>query len=88
MRLPRTCGAISGKAVKLCRSLCGLKQASRQWNHHLLRGMRDLGFKQCEADGCVIRLIEKGAVSIVVVVHVDDIFAMRLKSKCDKFLRI
>lgn len=85
MRLPKGCGSMSGKVVKLCRSLYGLKQASRQWHHHLVRGMRGLGFEQCEADACVMRLVEAGAVSIVVVVHVDDIFAMGLKSRCDKF---
>ena len=85
MRLPIGCGAMSGKVVKLCRSLYGLKQASRQRHHRLLRCMRGLGFKQCQADACVLRLEEAGAVSIVVVVHVDDKFAMGLKSRCDKF---
>ena len=51
----------------------------------LLRGMGGLGFEQCEADACVMRLVEEGAVSIVVVVHVDDLFAIGLKSRCDKF---
>ena len=46
--------------------------------------MRGLGFEQYQADACVLRLVEEGAVSIVVVVHVDDIFAMGLKSRCDK----
>ena len=32
-----------------------------------------------------MRLVEEGAVSIVVVAHVDDMFAMGLKSRCDKF---
>ena len=85
MHLPKGCGAMSGKAVKLCHSLYGLKQASRQWHHHLLRGMRGLGFERCEADACVTRLVEEGAVSVVVVVHVDYNFAMRLKSRCDTF---
>ena len=84
MRLPKGCGAMSGNVVKLCRSLYGLKQASRRWHRRLLRGMRGLGFEQYQADACVLRLVEEGAVSIVVVVHVDDIFAMGLKSRCDK----
>ena len=33
---------------------------------------------------CVIRVVDAGAESIVVAVNVDDIFAMRLKSRCDK----
>ena len=32
-----------------------------------------------------MRLIESGSVSIVTVVHVDDMFAVGLKSRCDKF---
>ena len=47
--------------------------------------MKDLGFEQCEADGCAMRLVEDGGVSVVVVVHVDDIFAIGRKSRCDKF---
>ena len=33
----------------------------------------------------MMRLIEEGRVPIVVVVHVDDISAMGLKSRCGKF---
>lgn len=55
------------EVVKLCRSLYGLRQASQQWHHHLLRGMRGLGFEHCEADASVMHLVEEGAVSILVV---------------------
>ena len=47
--------------------------------------MRGVSFEQCEADACVMRLVEAGPVSIVVVVHVDDIFAMGLENRCAKF---
>ena len=47
--------------------------------------MKALGFEQCEADACVMRLVEDGGVSVVVVVHVDDIFVIGRKSSCDKF---
>ena len=76
IRLPRGCGSMSGNVIKLCRSMYGLKQASREWHRHLLHGMMGLGFQQCEADTCVIRLKEEGAVSIVEIVHVDGTFAM------------
>ena len=76
LRLPQGCGALSGKVVKLARSLYGLKQASRTWHNHLVRAMRCLDFEQCAADACVMRLVENGTVSMVVVVHVDDIFSV------------
>ena len=47
--------------------------------------MKALGFEKCEADACVMRLVEDGGVSVAVVVHVDDIFAIGRKSRCDKF---
>ena len=47
--------------------------------------MKVIGFEQFEADACVRRVVEAGGVSIVVVVHVDDIFAMGLKGMCDLF---
>ena len=85
IRLPPSCGALSGKVVRLRRSLYGLTQASRTWHYHLVRGMKALGFEQCEADACVMRLVEDGGFSVVVVVHVDGIFAIGRKSRCDKF---
>ena len=47
--------------------------------------MKNLGFEQSPADACVMRLIESGSVSIVTVVHVDDIFAVGLKARRDLF---
>ena len=85
MRLPPGCGEMSGKIVRLNRSLYGLKQASRSWHNHLITHMKSLGFEQSLADACVLRLIESGSVSIVTVVHVDDIFAVGLKARCDQF---
>ena len=85
IRLPPGCGEISGKVVKLGRSLFGLRQSSRTWHNHLMRGLKCLGFESYAADACVMRLIEHNVVVMVVVVHVDDIFSIGLKSKCDKF---
>ena len=47
--------------------------------------MKALEFEQCKADACVMRLVENGGISVVVVMHVDDIFAIGRKSRCDKF---
>ena len=62
--LPPSCGALSGKVGRLRRSLYGLNQASRTWPYHLVRGIKPLGFEQCEADVCVMRFVEDGAVDI------------------------
>ena len=85
IRLPPRCGALSGKVVRLRRSLYGLNQAPRTWHYHLVRGTKTLGFDQCKADGCAMRLVEDGGVSVVVVVHVDGIFSIGRKSRCEKF---
>ena len=34
---------------------------------------------------CVFRLVEKGRVEIIAFVHVNEIFAIGLKSRCDVF---
>ena len=47
--------------------------------------MKSLGFEQNLADACVLLLVESGTVSIVSVVHVDDIFAVGRKARCDQF---
>ena len=84
--LPRGCGRLSGKIVRLNKSFYGLKQVSRSWHAHLTTFLKTLGFQQCLADACVFRLVEEGRVAIKVGVHVDDIFAVGLESRCDVFL--
>ena len=69
MRLPRGCGRLSGKVVRLNKSLYGLKQASRSWHAHLTTCLNTLGFQQCLADACVFRLVEEGRVAIIAVVQ-------------------
>ena len=78
---------MSAKIVRLNKSLYGLKQTSRQWYAHLTRRLLSLGFVQCLADACVFRLMEVGRVVMTVVVHVDDIFAVGEKTRCDLFGR-
>lgn len=85
MRLPEGCGALSGKIVQLNKSLYGLRQASREWYALLKKCLLALGFEQCMADSCVFRLVEDGEVVLILVVHVDDIFAVGTKERCDQF---
>ena len=76
IRLPQGCGALSAMVVKLGRSLYGLRQASRTWHQHFVRGLKCLEFEQCATDACVMRLMEKGAIAMVVVVHVETFFPL------------
>ena len=76
-----------GKIVRLDRSLNGLTQASRQWHAHLATCLLRLRFVQCLADACVFRLMEAGRVVMTIVVHVDDVFAVEKKARCDQFSR-
>ena len=87
MRLPQGCGRLSGKMVRLTKSLYGLKQGSGQWHAHLTRCLQALGFLQRLADACVFRLMEEGSAVMTIVVHVDDKFAVGENERCDQFGR-
>ena len=50
MRLSEGCSELSGKIVKLNKSLHGLRQASRQCYAMLKKCLLALGFEQCLAD--------------------------------------
>ena len=76
LRLPKGCGSLFDTIVRLNKSLYGLKQALRTWHAHLATCLKTLGFQRCLADACVFRLVEEGRVAIIMVVHVDDIFAV------------
>ena len=71
--------------MRLNKSLYELEQASRSWHAHLTSCLVTQGFQQCLADACVFCLVEEGRVAIIAVVHVDDIFIVGLKSRCDVF---
>ena len=85
LRLPRGYGRLSSKIVRLNKTLYGLKQASRSWHAHLITCLKTLGVQQCLAYACVFRLVGEGRIATIAIVHVDDIFAVRLKSRCDVF---
>ena len=87
MRFPQGCGRLSGKFVILTKSLHGLKQASRQWHAHLTRCLQTLFFLQCLADAGIFRLLEGRSMIMTTVMHVDGIFAVGEKERCDQFRR-
>ena len=61
-----------------------MRQASRQWYAMLKKCLLALGFEQRLADSCVFRLI-RGGIVLILVVHVDGIFAVGKKERCDQF---
>ena len=74
MKLPEGCSEMTGSIVKLEKCIYGTKQASRQWSRLLCRTLlEDVGMVQCQADPCVFRKKSAGRVSLILVVHVDDI---------------
>ena len=53
-----------------------MRQASRHWYAMLKKCLLALGFYLCLADSCVFRMILGGIVVLILLVHVDDIFAV------------
>ena len=60
---PGGCGDMSGKIVRLNRSLYGLKQSGRQWAGLLVETVVEYGImEQCRTDQCVLRIVVNGKV--------------------------
>lgn len=64
------------RLTAVVRSLYGLRQASRTWHFHLVRGMMRLGMVQCRVDPCVLRLMQNGFVVLLALVHMDDVLCV------------
>ncbi|GJT01739.1 retrovirus-related pol polyprotein from transposon TNT 1-94 [Tanacetum coccineum] len=63
--------ASKGQVCKLSKSLYGLKQASRQWNHELTKLLLSLGYVQSKNDYSLL-VKTKDEEFTVVLVYVDD----------------
>jgi len=59
-----------GQALRILRSLYGLKQAARDWHERCVKELRKLGFQQCSADPC---LLTHSTRSIMLLLYVDDV---------------
>ena len=79
MKLPPGCGSMSGKVVRLGKSLYGLRQASRTFNKRLVQDLKTIGFEQCLTDPSVLRFMMGDEVIRMNVIHVDDILYAGLK---------
>ncbi|OWZ16561.1 putative mitochondrial protein, partial [Phytophthora megakarya] len=59
-------------ALRLIKSLYGLKQAGRLWYRHLHKVLMKLGFSQCYTDSCLYYKHDEGGVTLVGV-YVNDL---------------
>ncbi|CAN0502158.1 unnamed protein product, partial [Discosporangium mesarthrocarpum] len=73
VRLCDGCGDLSGKGVKLLKSLYGCRQSGRNFNLLLVQILSECGFELCEADTCILRLVIDGEVRAVMATYVDDL---------------
>ena len=80
MKLPPGCGSMSGKVVRLNKSLYGLKQASRTFYKRLVSDLKRIGFELSLSDPCVLRFMMGDEVMGKVAIHVDDILYAGTKS--------
>ncbi|GKB90587.1 retrovirus-related pol polyprotein from transposon TNT 1-94 [Tanacetum coccineum] len=64
--------AAKGQVCKLNRSLYGLKQASRQWNHELTKFLTSLGYEQSKHDYSLFVKNNKASFTTTLV-YVDDV---------------
>lgn len=71
IRLPEGAGPDAGKIKRLCRSLYGLKQASRIWNDLLDAELKKVGYLRIHADYCLY-VYKKGDIICFLAVYVDD----------------
>nr|GEX97759.1 hypothetical protein [Tanacetum cinerariifolium] len=64
--------AAKGQVYKLNRSLYGLKQASRQWNHELTKFLTSLGYEQSKHDYSLFVKNDKASFTASLV-YMDDV---------------
>ena len=62
----------SSKVCKLHRSINGLKQDSRSWNHHIDEAIRSYGFIKNEDEPCAYKKVS-GSQLTFLVLYMDDI---------------
>lgn len=67
------CDSMSGKVVRINKSLYGLKEISRQFNKLLVSDFVKIGFEQSVSDPCVMRSMMDGELTGIVVIHLDDV---------------
>ena len=80
IKVPPSCGSMSGKIARLNKSLYGLKQASTTFYKRLVSDLKRIGFEQSMPDPCVLRFMMGDEVVGMVAIHVDAILYAGTKS--------
>ena len=75
IEIPEEYREFSGAVGLLNKAIYGLVQTGRCWNNKVCNDMTAIGFEQSKANSCMFRSIADKEAKMVVVVHVDDIFA-------------
>lgn len=73
MKIPEGVDAQPGRVCRLKKSIYGLKQSPRQWNHKLVRVLTQIQLEQSQADPC---LFMSNDGSLIVAIYVDDILVL------------
>ena len=65
-------GKANSRALRLVRSLYGLKQAGQLWNKELNNFLTELGFQRCDCDSFLDRFVE-GNRFVLFASEIDDL---------------
>jgi hypothetical protein len=89
MRPPKDFNLGKNKALKLSKSIYGLKQAGLNWYNCISLYLLEIGFVKCLSDCCVFILDKGYDSSIIIIVYVDDmILASRLQTQIERIKQL
>ena len=63
---------LKNKCVKLKKSIYGLVQAAREWWKKFTKSLKDIGFKRCDADNCLMMRRDGDGITILCI-YVDNV---------------
>ena len=87
MELPVGYSTKLGLVCKLQQSLCGLKQASRQWNVELTLKLTEFGFTQFAYDHCFFTKMTNTDL-LALLIYIDDIVVTASSLDLIQFVRL
>lgn len=77
---------LQGRICRLKKSIYGLKQASRAWNHEIDRTLKNLDFKQSKYDPCIYHRFYGKAI-LYIALYVDDFIIVSNNVKEKQWLK-